>query len=193
MPIEKLIMTSDFDALAKMPQEQVWPSDSQTPITYEKREFPDKEAYKNLVIVQRAIIIVNNLRSKIATVMRVSQEEKDGVTVERKTMGASVLISHSPSENLQDILDAKVDHAGIVIDDPDREAEFIAWRVAKGTRYVFQANVVATDVLSIRGGKDPDKQLQILGVQEARELLDREMERNFLDAVCFEEDTECHE
>lgn len=181
---DKTVLYSDFEELkSKLAEEKVIALKSYPGIIgFEQQSFPDKDSYKDLVIVQRALILLNETRRFVAVVMRASQEEQHDKVVDRKTAGASILISGSCMKTQQEILDAKVDHDNIRLH--EEQPEFIAWRVAKGTRYLFLVNSLSGDLSQVRGGNDPDKTISIENIFTAADLLgDKQMECDFLSAA----------
>ena len=152
-------------------------------ITYEQRAFQQKEDYADLVIVQRALMIIDNTKERVAVVGRAETEVVAGGETPRITSGASILFSHSTEENAQKILNAKVDHRGITVLNPEKEADLVSANDVKAG-YVFLVRIVRTELKKILSGKEPDKTVQILSIAEAMEALkDKEMERNFLSAA----------
>ena len=154
------------------------------------RSFSSKAEYRNLIVFQRALLLVDDAREEITRVLlteRSGQETQEGTQVKRITSGPSVLLSHTPDWNLQHIIDLKLAHTGIKITLPDQPSEFFAVRQTETTgAYVFGVNAVRADLLQVLKGKYPDKRISVVFTEDAMERLhaeNREMEIGFLRAA----------
>ena len=145
----------------------------------------DKKAdYKDLVIVQRALLITGNTREEVAMTVRKETEIQSGQAVPRITSGPTILFSHSPDEDPQAILDANFEHDGIDVSGQD-SLELVAVNDVKGG-YVFLVRVCRVHLHKILSGKDPDKEFQISGRRMALVALinsGKNMEKNLLNSA----------
>jgi len=153
-------------------------------LDFEGRTFASKDEYRQLPIVQRSVVLLNEPLQQVAVSQRMPEESKG----QRFIKGASILISSDPGSTAQQVLDKKVDHRDVVV--PDEPLELISVNNFRGG-YVFLVTVVRTDVDRVLGGKGTDKQLRFFPVADALEALGgdgKEMECNILRLVLSELD-----
>ncbi len=189
--VEKLILTSDLQQILEELgdyRDVKNYGEVSSPIDYERQKFRTKEEYANLVIVQRCLILINDIRSQVAVVGRSEIERRDRREVPRITSGASVLFSSSPFQHAQSILDRTVEHRITTPIVRPHRIDFVSVNDVKGG-YVFLVRTLMVNPKEIDGGKEPDKELQFMSIEDADSILrqeKREMERNILKAATQE-------
>src|SRR3989344_4780829 len=182
--IEKLILTSDLgpllDELGGYTQVKQYREISST-IRYKKYKFEKKEDYAELTVVQRCLVLLDNIRAQVAVVGRAETERRDEADVPRITSGASILLSSSPFQHAKSILNRAVEHHMTTPIIQPHRIDLVSVNDVKGG-YLFLVRSLMVNPENVHAGKEPDKALQFMPTKKADAILaqeKREMERNF--------------
>lgn len=140
-------------------------------VHYAEREFPNKEAYRNFIIAQRAVVIIDSIRRLVAMVTRVDRD-KHGA---RKTSGQSLLVSASAMKTTEEVLMAKV--KGNIKEDLKGKV-VIAVNESPAGRYVFMTHRAFADSSQVIEGKGTDTKVSWRTFEDALSTLgpDKAME-----------------